>query len=153
MSSFVYDNAKAKFHDGTLDWDTNTFKIMAVTSGYTADQTHVNVSSVVSASNEITGTGYVRGFGGAGRKTLTSNTAYVNTALHRAEMKSAGVVTWTGLNAGTIAAFIIIKENTSDADSLLVAYIDAASISTLPLVTNGSDVSITFDATGVFRVA
>lgn len=153
MASFMYDNAKAKFFDGSLDWDTNVFKVMAVTSGYAADQTHVYASSVVAATNEINGTGYTRGFGSASRKTLTPCTVNNNTALHRAELKCTGTPAWTALNAGTIAAFIIIKEGTSDTDTLLIAYLDAAVFSTLPLTTNGSDVTLNFDSTGIFRNA
>ena len=160
MASFVYNNAKAKFIDGTLQWNSGqVFKAMLVTSGYVANPDHVYVSEVTPASYELTGTTgyestYVRGYGGSGRKTLANKTVAVNTTLDRAEV-NASAVSWPGINTGAMAitAVIIIREIGSDGTSLLVAYLDSAAFSSFPLTTNGADVTVTFDSTGIFRLS
>jgi hypothetical protein len=114
-------------------------KVMLVGSGYTYNPDHDYVSQVNSA--EISCSGYTGGFGGAGRKALTL-TPVEDDANDRAIVKIADV-TWTALGTGaTIAAAVIVREGTSDADSKLVAHLD---IPDTP--TNGSNFTLTFDAT------
>src|SRR6267143_919627 len=145
MASLVYNFAKSGFADGTLDCDSGTqvYKTMLVASAYTPDPDQHFVSSV---TNELSGTGYTGGFAGSGRKALASRTATTNTTNDRAELSAANV-TWTAINAGTAAAAVIYKENTSDADSVLVAYIDIVDV-----VTNGGDFTIQWATNGIINL-
>jgi hypothetical protein len=106
-----------------------------------------NFVNQVSAS-ELSGTGYVGGFGGAGRKALASKTITEDDTNDRGTYDAADPSAWTGLNAGTIGGVIVIKENTTDADSDLLAFID-----TNDLVTNGSDVTFNIATAGLFYLS
>lgn len=73
FDSFVYDVAT-----GAIDLDTDTFKVMLVTSAYTEDKvSHTKRSSV---TNEITGTGYTAG-GQAIVPTVTKDTTNHRTTI------------------------------------------------------------------------
>lgn len=68
MADFVYDYAKLKIMDGTIDFDSHTFKLALVSNAYTPSQSGDSVWNVASgqpAEYEITGSGYT-----AGGKTL-----------------------------------------------------------------------------------
>jgi hypothetical protein len=56
MASFIYNSFWDDLSRGAIDMDTDTFRMMLVTSSYAPDQdTHLKRSSI---TNEITGTGY-----------------------------------------------------------------------------------------------
>ena len=85
------------------------------------------------------------------------------TSIHRidpdatyAQLK-ASPVTWTTLGAsgggdGQIQAVILYKEVTNDSTHIPVACLDQSAFASLPLSTNGSDITLNFAATGVFRL-
>lgn len=149
MASFIFDNAKALIGRGSLPWESGTFKVMLIgtTVPYTPSQSDVFIAAL--AASELSTTGYVGGFAGSGRKTLANKAVTIDAANHKAFF-DADDVTWTaiGTAAGvTVAAFVIVKEVTSDADSLLVAYIDPTD-----QVLNGGNMTRIWDATGgLFR--
>ena len=59
MASLVYNTGLNAALTGAVDFDTDTFKIMLVTSSYTADKdAHEDRADV---TNEVTGTGYTAG--------------------------------------------------------------------------------------------
>jgi hypothetical protein len=93
---------------------------------------------------EITATNYTRGWGGAGRKTVTVTIAEQD-ANDRAVVIIADV-TWTALGGATndtVVAAVLIKEGgANDTTSRLIAYFD---ITDTP--TNGSDLTLDFDGT------
>lgn len=142
MASFLYNKAKAEILRGNIPWVSSTLKMMLVTASYSPNPDHDFVSSA--SGNELSGTGYIAGFGGSGRHTLTGKTVTEDDSNDRA-VADADDVTWLAINAGTAAAGIIIKEVTSDADSILVAYMDIADVAT-----NGGDLSLQFNIAGVF---
>lgn len=101
---------------------------------------------------EVTSTGYVGGFAGAGRLSLASKTLAVDQANNRAEFDCANLV-WTAISqaaAEVWAALLIAKELTDDASSPVLGKIDTAT--GLPLTPNGSDITLTIDAQGLFHV-
>ena len=149
MASFVYNYGKSGFCDGTLNWvsgggSDSSWKTMLVTNAYTANPDDHFVSTANSA--ELSGTGYQSGFGGTGRKSLLSRVVTTNTTNDRAEL-TASNVSWSAINAGTIKAAIIYRHLTTDADSILVAYIDLTSVAT-----NGGDITIQWAAAGVINL-
>lgn len=59
MADLIYNSAIDDMARGAIDFDTDTFKIMLVTSSYTPDKdTHDRRDDV---TNEVTGTGYSTG--------------------------------------------------------------------------------------------
>jgi hypothetical protein len=151
MASLVYNTAKQLMADGTIDLDTNTIKVMLVTSAYTpnADHDYVDEGGASDPCDaEIDVTGYTRGFNGAGRKTLANADVTTDKANDRAEF-DADDLTWTALGSGaTIAGAILIKEGTSDTNSRLIAYIDVTDTAT-----NGGDITLQFNAQGILQLA
>lgn len=104
-------------HKGTVDLDTDTFKVMLTTSAYTPNQdTHDFRDDV---TNEITGTGYT-----AGGATLAGVSATYDAASNEVR------ILWTDASWGPSASFtarqaIIYKSRggAASADEL-VAYLD-----------------------------
>jgi hypothetical protein len=78
MASTAYDSMNYDAMTGAIDFDTDSFKVMLVTSGYTEDKAaHSKRSSV---TNEITGTGYTAG-GQAIVPTITKDTTNHRTTI------------------------------------------------------------------------
>lgn len=148
MASGLYNIAKKGFANGSEDWDTNTYKVMLVGTTYTFDPDHDQVSDI--NSDELSGTGYTGGFGGAGRKSLTTAAVNQDDANDRAEL-DADNISWTSLDAGTIGAMVVIREVSSDADSIPIAYIDNPT--NFPLTTNGGNVNVTWNAEGILQLS
>jgi hypothetical protein len=150
VASFVYNKAAQEMADGTIDLLTDTIKTMLVTSQYSAARTDLVVDNGGAndpVDAEINVTGYTRGWGGAGRKSLASKSVVVDQSNNRAEF-SAGNLTWTALGTGaTIAAMVLVKEGVSnDTTSRLIAYLDVTDTPT-----NGGDIAFTFDAEGIIQ--
>ena len=59
MASLVYNSAIYDVVRGPIDFDTDTFKVMLVTSAYTPSQDNHDKRDDV--TNEVTGTGYTAG--------------------------------------------------------------------------------------------
>ena len=130
MASLIYNSAIDDMARGAVDFDTDTFKAMLVTSTYTPNKdTDLKRSAV---TNEVSGTGYTAG-GVTTACTVTKDTANDKVTLQFA------AVSWASSTI-TARALVIYKSlgGASSADAL-VAYNDF-----------GSDVSST---SGTFSVA
>jgi hypothetical protein len=129
MASLIYNSAIDDMARNNIDFDTNTFKAMLVTSSYTPNKdTHDKRDDV---TNEVTGTGYTAG-GVTTACTVTKDTATDKVTL------SFAAVSWASSTI-TARALVIYKSlgGASSADAL-VCYVDF-----------GSDVS---SAGGTFSV-
>lgn len=130
MASLIYNSAIDDMARNNIDFDTNTFKAMLVTSSYTPNKdTHDKRDDV---TNEVSGTGYTAG-GVTTACTVTKDTANDKVTLQFA------AVSWASSTI-TARALVIYKSlgGAASADAL-VAYNDF-----------GSDVSST---AGTFSVA
>jgi len=140
MASGYYNTGLLQIQNGTIDPDTDVLKIMLVGTGYSFDPDHTTVSQV--SGSELVATNYAGGFGGAGRKTLTV-TALKDDTLDKVIFNFADA-TWSALGGAvndTVAGAVVIKENSSDADSVPIFYFDLSD-----LVTNGSSYTLDFAA-------
>lgn len=152
MASLLFNLGKKEILDGTIDLGANTIKAMLVTSSYTpnSDNDFVDDGGANDPiDHELSGTNYAAGFAGSGRKTLGSITIVEDDGNDRAEFSAANL-TWTGIDAGTAAGVIIYRHLTSDALSTLIAFIDTGGF---PVVTNGGDLTITWNAEGIIQLA
>jgi hypothetical protein len=130
MASLIYNSAIDEMARGAIDFDTDTFKALLVTSTYSPNKdTHDKRDDV---TNEATGTGYTAG-GVTTACTVTKDTANDRVTL------SFAAVSWS-TSTITARALVIYKSRggASSADEL-VAYNDF-----------GSDVS---SSGGTFSVA
>jgi hypothetical protein len=130
MASLIYNSAPDEMARGDIDFDTDTFNAMLVTSSYTPNKdTHDFRDDV---TNEVSGTGYTAG-GVASAVTVTKDTANDKVTIQ------FGAVSWA---SSTITArgcvYYKSRGGASSADEL-VAYADF-----------GSDVS---SSGGTFSVA
>lgn len=141
MASAVYAKGLTGILNGDIDVLTDTLVAILVTSGYSLDNDDDFVSDLTPASNELSGAGY-------SRATLASKAVAEDDTNNRATFDAADVV-WTGINAGTAAAVVIAKNSGADATSVLIAYIDTGGF---PVATNGGDLTIQWNASGIFYI-
>ena len=130
MASLIYNSAPDEMARGDIDFDTNTFKAMLVSSSYVPDKDAHDFRNDV--TNEVSGTGYTAG-GATSAVTVTKDTANDKVTIQ------FGAVSWA---SSTITArgcvYYKSRGGASSADEL-VAYVDF-----------GSDVS---SSGGTFSVA
>ena len=127
---------------------SDTLKVMLVTSAYTPNPDDKYVSAITGGtSKELSGTGYTAGFGGSGRKTLASVVVAEDDTNDLGTFTAANV-TWTAINAGTVAYAVIVKEVTDDAHSPIVAVLTISPA----ITTNGGDYTIQWSAGGILTV-
>ena len=92
MASLIYNRALELWARGSIDFDTDTFKVMLTTSAYTEDKDAHDFRNDV--TNEVSGTGYTAG-GNSATVTVT-----LDTVNDRVDI-SLGGTTWA---ASTITA-------------------------------------------------
>ena len=142
MATKIYAFGLRELCNGSIDWDDNTgtdIYCALTTSAFTFNDDHDYFADV---TNELSGTGYT-----AGGNAITTRTATHDTTNDRLELDGDNV-TWTGINAGTAAVAVIYKDTGTDTTSPLIAYIDIADTAT-----NGSDLTIQWDAEGIIQIA
>jgi hypothetical protein len=112
MANLIYNSYRVAQLNGTIDLDTNTFKVMLVTSAYTPDAAHDFRNDI---TNEVVGAGYV-----LGGETLSTPTVTLDGVT--ADWDAVDV-TWA---ASTITArgAVIYKNVGTAATDNLIAYID-----------------------------
>lgn len=115
MSSILYNSCLEDEARGSIDFDTDTFKVMLVSSSYAPNKdTHTKRSDV---TNEVSGTGYTAG-GSASGVTVTKD--IVN---DRVDVAFAAV-TWPTASITARAAVIYKSRGGASSADELVAYVD-----------------------------
>jgi hypothetical protein len=144
MASGIYNKFKEfTLKGGTsypVDFDTDTIKVMLVTSAYTPDfDAHDYANDV---TNEVSGTGYT-----AGGATLGTVTVTLDTTNDRVDIDAADT-TWSSSTI-TARAAVIYKSTGTASTSPLIAYID---FSTDQVSSNGT-FTISWNAAGIIRLS
>jgi len=130
MASLIYNRALELLTRGSIDFDTDTFKVMLVTSAYTEDKDAHDFRNDV--TNEVTGTGYTAG-GATATVTVT-----LDTANDRVDI-SLGAASWaTSTITARKAVYYKSRGGASSADEL-IAVIDFTS----DVVSTGGTFSLT----------
>ena len=115
MASLIYNSCIDDMARGAIDFDTDTFKVMLVTSTYVANKdTHDKRDDV---TNEVSGTGYTAG-GVASVCTVTKDTAN-----DKVTLSFAGVSWASSTITARGAVYYKSRGGASSADEL-VAYVD-----------------------------
>ena len=126
-----------KWKEQLLQFTTNnnlsagTVKVALVTAGYTyasTDQFYSSVSASVVGTPQTIGT-----------KTYTNGTF------------SGANVTFTAVTGSQVTKLVIYVDTGTASTSPLVAYLDT-SVTGLPVTPNGGDISITWNASGIFTL-
>jgi hypothetical protein len=116
MASLIYNNALWYLVKGNIDFDSDTFKTMLVTSSYTPNKDTDDFRNDV--TNEVTGTGYT-----AGGITCTMTVAAIDTTNDRIEVTMAGG-NWPSSTITAAGAVIYKSRGGASSADELVAYID-----------------------------
>lgn len=133
MSNALYPKWKQALLEFTANNDLSgqTVKVALVTAGYTysaADQYYSSVSaSVVGTPQTI------------GSKTFTDG------------VFDGADVTFTAVTGSQVVSLVIYIDTGNAATSPLVAFIDTG-VTNLPVLPNGGDITITWNATGIFAL-
>ena len=117
MASLIYNSAVFDASTGAIDFDTDTFKMMLVTSSYTAAKTHTKRNAV---TNEVTGTGYTAG-GNAAAATVTKDDTN-----SRVDITFA-ITSWTTATITARAGVIYKSRGGASSADELVGYVDFGS--------------------------
>lgn len=115
MASLIYNSSLEDLARGAIDYDTDTFYMMLVTSSYVPNKdTHTKRSDV---TNEASGSGYSAG-GQASAVTITKDTGN--------DRVDVGFATVTWATASVTAAGAVIYKRRGGASSAdeLVAFLD-----------------------------
>ena len=119
MASLIFNSALRDEATGAIDFDTDTFKVMLVTSTYTPNKdTHTKRSDV---TNEVAGTGYSSG-GTASTVTVSA----VDTANDRVTI-TFGAVSWASSTITARGAVYYKSRGGASSADELVAYDDFGS--------------------------
>jgi hypothetical protein len=115
MASLIYNSAVDDMARGAIDFDTDTFKVMLVTSAYSPNKdTDLKRSAV---TNEVSGTGYTAG-GVTSACTVTKDTANDRVTL------SFAAVNWASSTITARAAVIYKSRGGASSADELVCYVD-----------------------------
>lgn len=141
MASFVFNNAKKFLINGSLDLDTDTLKVMLVTSSYVPNVDADDFRNDV--TNEVSGTGYT-----SGGATLTTPTITVDTTNDLAKF-DADDTSWSSSTITARGAVIYKSRGGASSADELLAYIDFGS----DKVSSGGTFLIQWNASGILTLA
>ena len=146
MANIVYNKGLQGILNGDFDLLTSNIRVALVTSSYTAnkdDDFYDDGGANDVIDHELSGTGYTAKGELLGTKAVT-----MDDANDRAEFDAANSV-WSGINAGTAAAAVVYYDSGVATTSHLIAYIDQGGF---PIVTNGGDLTINWNAEGILQI-
>ena len=126
MANALYDKGRQGFLEGSIDWDTDTIKVVLIdTADYTVNlATHqylsdIPAAAVVATSAALSG------------KTVTNGVA------------DADDLTLSAVSGDPSEALVIYQDTGTEGTSRLIAYIDTAT--GLPVTPNGGDINVAWD--------
>lgn len=133
MANALYPKWKQALLEFTADNDLDgqTVKVALVTAGYTYSGANQYYSSV---SASVVGTPQT-----LGNKTFTDG------------VFDADDVTFLAVSGSQVVSLVIYIDTGNPATSPLVAFIDTG-VTNLPVTPNGGDITITWNATGIFAL-
>lgn len=133
MANALYPKWKQALLEFTAnnDLDGQTVKVALVTAGYTYSGANQYYSSV---SASVVGTPQT-----LGNKTFTDG------------VFDADDVTFLAVSGSQVVSLVIYIDTGNAATSPLVAFIDTG-VTNLPVTPNGGDITITWNATGIFAL-
>lgn len=131
MASGLYTKGKEALLNGTINLESDTIKVAMVDTGtYTVDLAnhdfYNDVSGVVGTPQTL------------GSKTFTNG------------VFDAADVTFTAVTGNSVEALVIYEDTGSSATSSLLVYIDSGT--NLPVTPNGGDITIQWNASGIFSL-
>lgn len=140
MASVIYNSFKRDIMNGAIDLDTDTIKVMLVTSVYTADQdAHTKRSDI---TNEVSGTGYSAGGSALATKVVSAD----NT--DNEGVFDADDLSWTTATITARGAVLYKSRGGVSSADELICYIDFGS----DIVSTGGTFLISWAAEGILNL-
>jgi hypothetical protein len=139
MADLIYNSFFVEHASGAIDLDTDTFKIMLVTSGYTPVKTHNRRDDI---TNEVAGAGYT-----AGGATLASVTLTQDDTNDQAVWDAVDV-TWSSSTITARGAVIYKSRGGAASADELVKYFDFGSDQS----SSNGNFTIQFNASGILNI-
>jgi hypothetical protein len=133
MANAFFALGREKFLTGAIDFATDNIKIVLVDEG-----TDTPVPATDEFLSDIAVGARIATSGNLGTKTTTGGTA------------DAADVTFSSVTGASVESFVVYKDTGTASTSPLIAYFDTAT--GLPVTPNGGDITITFDAAGIFTL-
>lgn len=140
MANLIYNSFKRDVMNGSIDLDTDTVKVMLVTSAYTPDQDAHDKRDDV--TNEVSGAGYTAGGATLANKTVTAD----NT--DNEGVFDADDVSWASSTITARGAVLYKARGGAASADELIAYIDFGS----DIVSTGGTFLITWNAEGILNL-
>ena len=134
MATGLYDKGREAFLKGEISWSGANIKAVLVESTYSVSlTTHDLLDDIPVGVRAATSANL------AGKDTVDG-------------VASASDITFTGVLAGPACNAVVLYEDTgAENTSQLIAYIDSANATGLPVTPNGGDISVTWD-TGANKI-
>lgn len=144
MASLTFNEGSYALQTGGVSFSADNIDIILVKSTYTPNKD--DTAAVLAAAELGAISGYVPGYGGAGRKVLGTKTVTNDTTNDRTTYDAADPTAWT-LGAGeTIGGALIVKRGAADdTTATLLFFLEI----TPAIPTNGSTVTVQFNAGGI----
>lgn len=140
MANTIFNSFKRDIANGSIDLDTDSIKLMLVTSTYVPNiDTHAKRSDV---TNEVVGAGYTAGGVALANKAVTAN----NTS-DKGVFDADDVTFSTATITARGAVLYKSRGGASTADEL-IAYLDFGS----DIISTAGNFNIAFDATGILTI-
>jgi hypothetical protein len=141
----IYHSFREYIADGTIDLDTDSFKVTLHTSSYTPSTSHAVYADL---TNELsTANGYTNG--GAALGSVTWNRSAGTVTFDAAD------TTWTASGGSIVARYAVIrKDGTANAIvSPLIAYILLDTTPADVTATTGNPLTLAWNASGIFALS
>jgi hypothetical protein len=140
MADVIYNSFKRDIMNGALDLDTDTIKVMLVTSSYTADQdAHTKRSDI---TNEVVGTGYTAGGASLATKVVSAD----NT--DNEGVFDADDVSWTTSTITARGAVLYKSRGGASSADELICYLDFGA----DKVSTAGTFTISWNAEGIINL-
>lgn len=138
MADTIYTSFKRDIMNGAIDLDTDTIKVMLVTSSYTVSAAHTKRSDI---TNEVSGTGYTAGGSAIGSPTVTN-------------VSTNGVfdgndVAWTTSTITARGAVLYKSRGGASSADELICYLDFGT----DKVSTAGTFTISWNASGILNLA
>lgn len=137
MADLIYTSFKKDIMNGNIDLDTDTIKVMLVTSSYTASAAHDKRDDITS---EVTGTGYTAGGATLANKTVTN----VSTA----GVFDADDVAWSTSTITARGAVLYKSRGGASSADELICYLDFGS----DKISTAGSFTIAWNASGILNL-
>jgi len=142
MANKVYSKGLEELANGDLDWVNATdVKVALMETGYTFDDDHDFWDDV--SGDEVSDASYAAGGQALGNKSVTRDTGN-----NQVELDADDEV-FSSLDVVNPYSAIVYRDTGTPATSPLIAYFDTD----FPFTANGGDVTISFGADGVVKLA